>query len=78
MLLILILIDCVATTYIGTESNPLILWTMDFFGLTLKQAMYAKMLYSLPFLLILNATDWSRFTFFAYIGLYFVMVGIQF
>jgi hypothetical protein len=78
MLLILILIDAIATTYIGTETNPLILWTMDTFGLTLKQAMYAKIIYSLPFLWILNLTDWSRFTFFAYIGLYMVLVGFQF
>jgi hypothetical protein len=78
MLLILILIDAITTTYIGTETNPLILWTMDTFGLTLKQAMYAKIIYSLPFLWILNLTDWSRFTFFAYIGLYMVLVGFQF
>lgn len=78
MLLLLILIDCIVTVRIGEETNPLILWTMDVFELTLRQAMYAKMIYSLPFLLILNATDWSRFTFFAYIGIYFVAVGFQF
>jgi hypothetical protein len=77
-LLILIIVDALVTIHIGTETNPLITGTMKLLGLSLFQAMIIKIFYSLPFVYILNRTDWSKFTFFAYLGLYGVLVGFQF
>jgi hypothetical protein len=50
---------------------------MDTFNLNLKGAMIFRIFYCIPFLLILNMTDWARFTFISYIGIYLVLVGIQ-
>ena len=76
-LLILVVIDAIVTTYIGVEKNPLILWTMDTFDLTLKGAMIAKVIYSIPLIAYLNYVDFSRLTFLAYIGLYLIFTGVQ-
>jgi hypothetical protein len=74
-LAVLIIIDSIYTVIIRFEANPFILWTMDKFTLTLNQAMVARVIYCLPLLYILNKTNWSKFTFFAYIGLYIVLSG---
>jgi len=77
---ILFVIDSVHTMIIGTEANKLILWSMNIFNLSLNQAMIARLFYLLPLLLFLNTQDkkFSIFTFFAYIGLYIILVGISF
>ena len=77
-LAILIIIDSIHTIFVGSESNPLILWVMSNFDLTLNTAMLMRIVYCLPLLYILNKTDWSRFTFFAYAGIYLVLSGAQF
>ena len=75
-LLLLIVLDSIVTTYIGTESNMLIMWTMKTFDLTLKQAMIARIFYCLPLVIALNYTDFSKITVFLYIGLYIVLSGV--
>lgn len=78
-LLILAIIDSITTVYIfGVENNPSILWVMDTFDINLKMAMIIRILYYIPFLVILDRTNWSRFTFFAYIGIYFSMFWMSF
>ncbi len=77
VLLVLIMIDSVVTSYMGTETNALILWTMKTFGLTLNQAMIVRIFYCIPFLVVLNWKDWSKATVFCYIGLYAVLTGLQ-
>jgi len=75
---LLLVIDCVVTLFIGVETNTLILWVMDKYNFKLIQAMVLKLLYSIPFLLILYYWGGAKFTFFLYIGIYFILVGKQF
>lgn len=71
-LLILIIVDSIVTSYIGTETNPLILWTMETFNLTLNQAMVARIFYCLPLVAIINYADFGKLTVICYIGLYLI------
>ena len=75
----LMLVDSIATTYIGAESNGMILWVMDKLGLTLKGAMIIRVFYYIPFIMLLNqyAYKFVKMTFIAYVSVYFVMGGIQ-
>lgn len=78
MLLCLILVDSIFTVYIGRESNPLILWTMNKFNISLSVAMIARIFYCFPLLYILNKMDFSRLTFVLYSGIYILCTGVQF
>ena len=78
-LIILLIVDSIYTVFIGHEASFIILWVMNQFDATLNQAMVARLFYCLPFLYFLDKqTDFSKFTFFIYIGLYFALSGAQF
>ena len=78
ILFALIVVDSIFTVYIGFDRNPYILWQMETFDWSLKQAMVARIFYLIPFLLVLNWKDWGRFTFFAYIGIYAISAFMSF
>lgn len=74
-LLLLVIVDSIVTSYIGTERNPLILWTMEKFNLTLNQAMVVRIFYLIPFIAILNSKpNMNKFVFFLYLSIYFILV----
>lgn len=74
-LLILIIVDSISTVYFGFEANPLILWFMGLFNITLKTAMIIRPFTLLPFVYIVDKYNWSRFTFLVYIIIYVLVVG---
>lgn len=76
-LLVLILIDSLITSHIGSESNPLILWTMKTFGLTLDQAMIFRIIYCLPLVVLINHMDFGKITIICYVILYIILTGFQ-
>jgi hypothetical protein len=76
-LLVLILLDSIITSHIGMETNPLIIWTMKTFDLTLNQAMVARILYCLPLVVLINHMDFGKITVLCYIAIYVILVGLQ-
>lgn len=76
-LLFIILLDSIITSYIGMEANPLIIWTMKTFDLTLNQAMVARILYCLPLVALINHMDFGKITVLCYIAIYVILVGLQ-
>lgn len=77
-LLLLIIADSIFTIFIGRENNPLTVWAMNFFNMSLPLVMVVRVLYCLPLLWILNRTEFSRLTFLLYIGIYTIFSGVQF
>lgn len=77
-LFLLIIADSIFTIFVGRESNPIILWTMNTLHLSLVWSMVIRIFYCIPFLYILNKTNFSRITVFLYLGIYFLLSGVQF
>jgi len=69
-LLGLIILDSIFTIWWGYEGNPLIVYTMNKFDISLIWAMVIRVFYCIIPLYIINKYDWSRFTFIFYIILY--------
>lgn len=70
ILILIIIADSFLTIYNGVETTPMILSTMDFFNLSLKTAMYLRLLYIAPFVYIVHKWNYSKITTLAYIGIY--------
>lgn len=77
-LIALITLDAIVTIIIGEETNWLILWVMRIININLSQAMFLKVAISLPLVMIINESEYSKITVLAYIAIYFVLVGGQF
>lgn len=77
-LLILIIADSIFTIYLGVEKNPLHLWFMEVFNLSLFQVMILRVFYLLPFVWIIDKWYNPKYVAIAYISLYTVMAGVQF
>lgn len=78
LLLLIVIIDSISTVYIfGMESNPLILWVMKSFDLSLKSAMIWRIVYYLPLLFILDKTKYSKHVFISYLIIYSGALGIS-
>jgi hypothetical protein len=82
-LMVLIVADSVFTAFLvnnnlAVESNPLINWFMDTFSCSIDIAMILRAVFLLPLLVIINnLTNYSKHITIAYLGIYFVLVGIQ-
>lgn len=71
---VVIIIDALTTIYLfGEEANPIILWTMKVFDLSLEGAMIAKIIYSFPLLFFVDyfgRSKWVIIALISYIGVY--------
>ncbi|MCK4777620.1 MAG: hypothetical protein KAS39_04525 [Actinomycetia bacterium] len=71
-LIILVAADSALTVHIGAERNPVILWAMDTFDLSLKAAMLARLIYLFPLIVFINYKDLCKLTFLAYLSIYII------
>lgn len=76
-LIVLIVLDSIVTTIIGTEDNWMIIWVMTNTQISLSQAMFFKVIFCLPLVLWLDRTDYTKLTAIAYIGIYLVLTAVQ-
>jgi hypothetical protein len=77
-LLMLIIIDSILTSGLVTlgvaaETNPLILWVMKTFGLTINEAMIARIIAILPSVAIVNKYDFGKKAVICYVVLYLII-----
>lgn len=77
ILLLIIIADSLFTIYIGTETNPLHLWIMSKFDLSLAQAMILRVFYLLPFVWIINKWYEAKYVVIMYISIYILSFGAQ-
>ncbi len=54
ILLVIVIADSLVTYYIGGERNPLILFVMEKFDLTLGAAMVVRVIYCLPLIIAVD------------------------
>ncbi len=74
----IIILDSVVTSYMGTEVNPLIFWSMNKLDLTLNQAMFWRIAWCLPFVYLIYRCRKALLALNLYLMLYGSLVGIQF
>ena len=77
ILLLIIIADSIFTVYLGTEKNPLHLWIMSTFNLTLAQAMMMRIFYLLPFVWIIDKWYKAKPVVIVYTFVYMLSFGIQ-
>jgi hypothetical protein len=77
-LMLIIILDAIVTVVIGIEENWMILKVMNFFTLTLAQAMILKVLLCAPVVWWLDRTPYTKLTVFGYIFIYLILTGAQF
>jgi hypothetical protein len=70
ILSLIVIADSFLTIYIGVEMNPIILWVMDIFNLSLEKVMYLRLLYIAPFIYIVHRWNYIRCATLAYISVY--------
>jgi hypothetical protein len=77
-LLVVIILDAFITIIVGEEENWMIVWVMKKIDMSLTEFMILKVLLSLPVVMWLDRTEYTKFTVFAYVLIYFILVGCQF
>jgi hypothetical protein len=75
VLTLIIVLDSILTSGLvsmglATEANPLILWAMKTFGLTLDNAMLLRVIALIPFIGIVNHANKGRFVIMCYAVIY--------
>lgn len=78
LLALIIVADSYVTMKIGTELNPLILWCMKKFDLTLAQAMFWRAIWCLPLIYIIYKYGKAKLTVGLYLAVYAIFIGVQF
>lgn len=80
ILFTIILLDSIVTSYIQEEANPIVLWQMKIFNLSLNEYLCWKVILSGIVIYLLSKQFYSyiKLTTYSYIGIYSVFVGIQF
>jgi hypothetical protein len=76
-LAIVILLDSIVTVKMGSEANPLILWVMKTFDISLSVAMVLRLVWCAPLLYIIDRWEFSKITMLCYLGVYLALVGLQ-
>lgn len=72
VLSIILIVDSFLTIHNGVEMGPIILWVMNIFGLSLKAAMYLRLLYLIPLVYIVHRWNYVKVVTLAYVGIYAV------
>lgn len=72
ILFLIVIADSLITIDNGVEYTPLILYAMDLFNLSLKEAMYLRIFYYIPLIYIVHKYNWVRFCTIAYVAMYIV------
>jgi hypothetical protein len=80
ILLTIIVADSVVTSIVGEEVNPIVLWLMKTFDLSLNGFLIWKVIISGALIYWLSKQYYSyvKFATYSYIGIYTFFVGIQF
>lgn len=79
LLFFIILTDSIVTAHIQEETNPIVLWQMGIFNLTLNQYLFWKVVLSGVAIWFLSGQhSYIKLTTYAYIGMYTLLVGFQF
>lgn len=78
LLLFLVIADSLFTLHIGKEANPLLLFIMKSFDLSLLQMMIARtlILSLLIYFVHLFASKWIKYVIIAYIALYGLLIMV--
>lgn len=76
-LLVIVIADSLVTYYIGGERNPLVLFVMERFNLSIGAAMVVRVIYCLPLVIVLDKFErrismWTL-TLYLTIYLYFLV-----
>jgi len=77
-LLVVIILDAFITIMVGEEANWMIVWLMKKTDMPLTEFMILKVVLSLPVVIWLDRTEYTKMTVFGYVVIYFILVGCQF
>ena len=77
VLLLVIIVDSIVTYYTGGERNPLILFAMERFGLTIGPAMAVRVIYCLPLVIAIDRFEQrtSMWALLLYLTIYFYFLA---